>query len=235
MSIGQVLAQLRADYPDVTISKLRFLEAEGLIEPERTQSGYRKFSPADLERLRYILSAQRDYYLPLKVIREHLDAMERGLQPPSTAGGTPRVPGSAHPVDGQAQGDSADQPVQADLRLSADELVANSGLSRQQLDELMSFGVLRLRPDGEYFDSDALVVAATVARLAEYGLEPRHVRSFKSAADRQVGLIEQMARPLTRANDEASKSRAADMVEELATLSVRLHTALVRSGLRGAS
>ena len=235
MSIGQVLAQLRTDYPDVTISKLRFLEAEGLIEPERTASGYRKFSPADLERLRYILSAQRDHYLPLKVIREHLDAVERGLQPPSTAGGTPRVPDSAHPVDGQAQGDSADQAAQAELRLSADELLANSGLTRKQLDELMSFGVLRLRPDGEYFDADALVVAATVARLAEYGLEPRHVRSFKSAADRQVGLIEQMARPLTRANDEASQSRAADMVTELATLSVRLHTALVRSGLRGGS
>jgi DNA-binding transcriptional MerR regulator len=95
MSIGEVLALLRPDFPDVSISKIRFLEAEGLVEPERAASGYRKFSPADLQRLRYILAAQRDHYLPLKVIREHLAAIERGLDPPSEAGGSPRVPDSA--------------------------------------------------------------------------------------------------------------------------------------------
>ena len=86
MSIGEVLGQLRSDFPDITISKIRFLEAEGLVEPERTASGYRKFSREDVERLRYVLSAQRDHYLPLRVIKEHLDAIDRGLEPPALNG-----------------------------------------------------------------------------------------------------------------------------------------------------
>src|SRR5436309_10001691 len=92
MSIGEVLASLRAEYPDVTISKIRFLEAEGLIEPERTPSGYRKFSREDVARLRYVLSAQRDQYLPLRVIKAHLEAIDRGLEPPDSPGAGPQVP-----------------------------------------------------------------------------------------------------------------------------------------------
>src|SRR5439155_13895174 len=100
MSIGEVLATLRAEFPDVTISKIRFLEAEGLIEPERTPSGYRKFSRDDVGRLRYVLGQQRDNYLPLRVIKEHLDAIDRGLEPPGGAGGGPRVPRALSPAEG---------------------------------------------------------------------------------------------------------------------------------------
>ncbi|MBA2560746.1 MAG: MerR family transcriptional regulator [Propionibacteriales bacterium] len=236
MSIGQVLARLRPDFPDISISKLRFLEAEGLVEPERAASGYRKFSATDLERLRYILTAQRDHYLPLRVIREHLEAMERGLEPPAAAGGPPRVPDSvqaeqaaAEETPAEVDGGRAGTP---DLRLSADELAANSGLSRARLDELLSFKIVQMLPGTEYFDVDALVVATTVARLAEYGLEPRHVRVFKSAADREVGLIEQVLNPLARQKDPGSDTRAADVAVELEALSLRLHAALVRRGLR---
>jgi DNA-binding transcriptional MerR regulator len=234
MSIGEVLALLRVDFPDVSISKIRFLEAEGLVEPERAPSGYRKFSPADLQRLRYILSAQRDHYLPLKVIRDHLEAMGRGLDPPSEAGGSPRVPDSASAAARAAEADAAEAVDTPDLRISADELVANSGLSQQQFDELRGYGLLRPRTGTDYFDADALVVASTVAALAGYGLEPRHLRAYKSAADREIGVIEQVVRPVARARDDGSKERAAQQVAELTMLSIRLHAALVRRGLREA-
>jgi DNA-binding transcriptional MerR regulator len=232
MSIGQVLGLLRPDFPDVSISKIRFLEAEGLIEPERAASGYRKFSPSDLKRLRYILSVQRDQYLPLKVIREHLEAMERGLDPPAAAGGAARVPESAHAASHavDAAVDAADPAPE--LRISAAELVANSGITHEQLDELTAYGLVRPRTGTDYFDSDALVVATTVAQLAGYGLEPRHLRAYKSAADREIGLIEQVVRPQARHRDDASRVRAAKQVSELTALSVRLHAALVRGGLR---
>lgn len=230
MSIGQILGQLRPEFPDVTISKIRFLEAEGLVEPERAPSGYRKFSGSDLQRLRYVLASQRDHYLPLKVIRQHLDAMERGLEP-SAAGGAPRVPDSASATL-EPTADGAPAGSRPQLRVSANELVANSGLTHAQLEELMAFGLIRQHGGTEYFDADSLAVATTVAGLAVFGLEPRHLRAFKSAADREIGLIEQVVRPVARHRDEASKARVAGMVAELTALSVRLHTALVRSGLR---
>jgi DNA-binding transcriptional MerR regulator len=232
MSIGEVLALLRPDFPDVSISKIRFLESEGLVEPERAASGYRKFSPTDLERLRYILSAQRDHYLPLKVIRAHLEAMARGMKPPTDAGGPARVPDSALSAAREADADAATAAAAPDVRISADELLANSGLSRQQLDELMAYGLLRPRAGTEYFDADALVVASAVAALAGYGLEPRHLRAYKSAADRQVGVIEQVVRPGARHGGDAARARAAQQVAELTALSIRLHAALVRRGLR---
>jgi DNA-binding transcriptional MerR regulator len=231
MSIGEVLRHLRPDFPDVSISKIRFLEAEGLVEPERSASGYRKFSATDLQRLQYILTAQRDHYLPLKVIRQHLDAMERGLEPPAIAGGSPRVPESAHTEDHHGDGAGSGGSV-PDVRISTDELLANSGLSRKALDDLTAYGLVRPIADTDYFDADALVVASTVVRLGGYGLEPRHLRVFKSAADREIGLIEQVVRPVARQRDDASKTRAAEMTADLATLSVRLHAALVRAALR---
>ena len=230
MSIGQVLQQLRDEFPDVSISKIRFLEAEGLIEPERATSGYRKFSASDLERLRYILGAQRDHYLPLRVIAQHLEAMERGLEPPMD-GGPPRVPESAGAV-GQPNEDSpGGWATTPELRISADELVESSGLTHEQLTELRSFGLVSPRPGTDYYDADALVVATTVSRFAGYGLEPRHLRVFKSAADRQIGLVEQVVKPMARQHDDTSKARVGEMVAELTTLSLRLHTALVRGGL----
>lgn len=232
MSIGEVLGHLRADFPDVSISKIRFLEAAGLIEPERTSSGYRKFSYADLDRLRYILSQQRDHYYPLKVIREHIDAMERGLEPPAAAGEAPRAPRAIRAVADVPEAAQFAASPAPDLRMSRPELIANSGLTEDQLSQLIGFGLVKFRAGTEYFDADALVVASTVAEMATFGLEPRHIRAFKAAADREVGLIEQVVSPLARQRDERARAKAVEMVAELGALSVRLHAALVKTGLR---
>jgi DNA-binding transcriptional MerR regulator len=233
MSIGEVLNTLKPDFPDVSISKIRFLESEGLVEPERTPAGYRKFSPADLERLRYILTAQRDRYYPLKVIKQHLDAMERGLEPPDGRSDEPRVPRAIHAVkDLPAASEFGPAPSQ-DIRLSRRELLANSGLDATHLDQLVDFGMIRFRPGTKYFDADALAVATAVAEMTRYGLEPRHIRAFKTAADREVGLIEQIVSPMAKQRDGGARARADEVIRELGALSIRLHATLVKIGLRG--
>ena len=179
MSIGEVLRRLREEFPDVSISKIRFLEAEGLVEPERTASGYRKFSNTDLERLRYVLGAQRDRYLPLRVIREHLDAMSRGLEPPTSAGEAPRAP-----VPTLVGPDAEATAPLPSLRLSREELLANSGLSESQLAELDAFGLVRAQPGSGQYDAAGLAIATVAAAMAGHGLEPRHLRVFKTAAGR---------------------------------------------------
>ncbi len=233
LGIGQVLAELRPDFPEVSISKIRFLETEGLVEPERTPSGYRKFSSYDIERLRYILAAQRDRYLPLKVIREHLDAMDRGLEPADSAGGPARPPAAAVAMPGEALPVptelTADPP---EIRLSRAELLANSGLTDDQLVAFTGFGLIAPVADTDYFDADALAVASTVAEMSTYGLEARHVRAFKTAADREVGLIEQAVNPQAARRTKEGQQLAADAMAHLGALAVRLHACLVRSGLR---
>jgi len=225
MGIGEVLRRLSDEFPDVSISKIRFLESEGLIEPQRTASGYRKFSYPDLERLRYILAAQRDHYLPLKVIREHLDAIARGLEPPAFAGAPPRAPAPVI-TDG-----ASDQHV-PEIAMSGEELLANSGLTSEELAELQEYGLVRPRPGTEHYDADALSIATTVATLSRHGLEPRHLRLFKTAADREAGLIEQIVAPVARQRGDASTGRAVELRRELARLTTHLHDALVSDALK---
>jgi len=227
LSIGEVLSKLRGDFPDITISKIRFLESEGLIEPQRTPSGYRKFTSVDLERLRYVLLAQRDQYLPLRVIKENLDALDRGLEPASAVGGFAAPRPTLATVDGELTPASFAQG--SDIRLSREELLAASGLADVQLVELEGFGFITLR--GRHYDGDALSVATAVFEMSGFGIEPRHLRSFKSAADREIGLIEQVITPLNRQKSNDSKARAQEVQKEIASLSVRLHAALVRAGL----
>jgi DNA-binding transcriptional MerR regulator len=230
MSIGEVLGQLRGDFPDITISKIRFLEAEGLVEPERTASGYRKFSREDVGRLRYVLSAQRDHYLPLRVIKEHLAAIDRGLEPPALTGGGPRVPRALVAAEGLPTPESFLPPV-SEIRLSRDELLEAAGLEEAQLEQLEQYGLLGTREGSSHYDGDALVVAKTVAEMARFGIEARHLRPFKAAADREIGLVEQVVTPLVRQRNPEARARADEVVRELAALSVKLHSTLVRSGL----
>jgi DNA-binding transcriptional MerR regulator len=230
LSIGEVLSQLRPDYPDVTISKIRFLEAEGLIEPERTPSGYRKFSREDVARLRYVLTAQRDQYLPLRVIKAHLEAIDRGLEPPDAGGGGPQVPRALVAADGLPGPDTFGRDT-SELRLSRDELVDAASIDPAQLSQLEQFGLVASRPGG-FYDGDALVIAKTVAEMSRFGLEPRHLRAFRAAADREVGLVEQVVAPLVRQRNPEARARAEEVARELAALSVKLHATLVRSGLR---
>jgi len=227
LSIGEVLTKLRGDFSDITISKIRFLESEGLIEPQRTPSGYRKFTNVDLERLRYVLLAQRDQYLPLRVIKENLDALDRGLEPTPQGVAVPRVNIGIATIDGEIAPSTFGE--QSDMRLSREELLSASGISDDQLVELESFGLVTLR--GRHYDSDALSITKAVAEMAAFGIEARHLRSFKTAADREIGLIEQVITPFTRQKSTEAKARAQEVQKEIASLSIRLHSSLVRSGL----
>ncbi|ASQ99118.1 MerR family transcriptional regulator [Streptomyces sp. 11-1-2] len=226
MSIGTVLNLLRDEFPEVTTSKIRFLESEGLVEPRRTPSGYRKFSRRDVERLGRILRMQRDHYLPLKVIREHLDALERGepLQLPAVSQGA-RQPGV---LDG-GTGAAADGPTAA--RLGRAELLATAEVSEVQLAEWESYGLLAPSADGGY-DIEAVTVARLIAELGRFGLEPRHLRIMKASAEREAGMVEQVVAPLRLHRNPQTRAHAEASVRELATLSVELHAALVRSALR---
>lgn len=230
LNIGEVLDLLRPDFPTVTIPKIRFLEDKGLVKPERTPSGYRKFSSEDVERLRYILRMQRDHYLPLRVIGDHLEAIDRGLEPPPIEPVVPTVPTMALGVDGLPSPASFARRDQ--VRLSRRELLKIAEISEELLDELEQYGLVTARPGTGHFDTDALVIATTARELAEFGLEPRHLRAFKTAADREVGLVEQVVAPQLRGHDPGSRGRAEDTVSEIAALSVRLHATLVKAGLR---
>ena len=230
MNIGQVLDELRPDFPTVTIPKIRFLEDKGLIKPERTPAGYRKFSAEDVQRLRYVLRMQRDHYLPLKVIREHLDAIDRGLEPPPIEPVVPTVPKVALAADGLPSAASFGR--RDNVRISRKELIKIAEITEELLDQLEQFGLISPRQGTGHYDTDALVIAETARELADFGLEPRHLRAFKTSADREVGLVEQVVAPLRSGRDPAAQARAEDTVSEIAALSVRMHATLVKAGLR---
>jgi DNA-binding transcriptional MerR regulator len=216
MSIGEVLAELRTEFPDATISKLRFLEAEGLVEPRRTPAGYRKYTWADVARLRYVLSAQRDHYLPLRVIRQQL------AEDPQAAG-RPRP--ALVPVGDAPAGEPTD------VRLSRDEFLERTGLDEPALAELERYGLLAARTGG-WYDADAVAIGSVAAELARYGLQARHLRGYRAAADREIGLYAQLVAPLARQSDATARARAGEAARELVNLSQRLHAALIRVGLR---
>ncbi|HEY4605806.1 MAG TPA: MerR family transcriptional regulator [Blastococcus sp.] len=222
LTIGEVLAVLRDDFPDVTISKIRYLESEDLVHPQRTPSGYRKFSRADVSRLRYVLAAQRDQYLPLRVIKQHLEALDRGEPLPTVAGG----PGSVPPppaVDGDADGGVPP--------LTPEQFARAAGLEPEQLADCVQFGLLATDADGRHPATD-LPVARAAAGLARHGIEPRHLRVYRSGVEREAGLVEQLVAPVLRARSEEARARATEKLRELATLSAQLHTALLEARLR---
>jgi DNA-binding transcriptional MerR regulator len=230
LNIGEVLDRLRPDFPGVTIPKIRFLEDKGLVKPERTPSGYRKFSAEDVDRLRYVLRMQRDHYLPLRVIGEHLAAIDRGLEPPPIDPVVPTVPKVALAADGLP---SAESFTRRDhVRLSRKELLKIAEIPDDLLTQLEQYGLVTARTGTGHYDTDALVIATTARELAEFGFEPRHLRAFKTSADREVGLVEQVVAPQKRGRDASARARAEDTVSEIAALSVRLHATLVKAGLR---
>jgi DNA-binding transcriptional MerR regulator len=227
MSIGAVLDSLRPDFPDVTISKIRFLEAEGLVTPERTASGYRRFTAYDCARLRFVLTAQRDQYLPLKVIKAQLDAQPDGELPQTgSAYGVPRLV----PVSGEAA-DIGTTVAPTQVRLSREDLVTRSGVDDKLLTSLIKEGVITSGPAG-FFDEHSVMIAQCARALADYGVEPRHLRAFRSAADRQSDLIAQIAGPVVKAGNPGARDRADDLAREVAALAITLHTSLIKSAVR---
>jgi DNA-binding transcriptional MerR regulator len=209
LGIGEVLVELRGEFPEISVSKIRFLEAEGLITPARSPSGYRRFAPADIDQLRFILAAQRDQYLPLRVIKERLD-------------------------DRAAMRASQDQaigaaPLPRAEMVSRRELLESAGIDEQQLAELEAHGLVRRV--GRLYSQDALDIASTVAMLASYGVEARHLRTVRTAAERDVSLIEQVVAPTLRQRSPRARDTATQTAGQIAILLIRLHRSMIEAGL----
>lgn len=218
-TIGQVINQLKQEFPDVTVSKLRFLESEGLISPARSSSGYRVFADSDIERIRYVLRQQRDHFLPLKVIKSKLTAWERGEEPTvSPASGAP--PESYFATTG--------------VRMSADELARAAGVPVDLVGRLVEHGVLSpaVGDGGSAFGDDDLAVARAASRLVGHGLEARHLRSFLVAANREIDLFAQLTGPLLRHRSPSNRRQAAEILADSAQAARELQDAMVRSQLR---
>jgi DNA-binding transcriptional MerR regulator len=212
LSIGQVLARLTAEFPDLTPSKLRFLEERQLISPARTESGYRKFSSADLERLRFVLTMQRDHYLPLKVIRGYLDELDAGRQP--------EMPGSATLA--------APSILSVERRYTRDELIREAGATPQLLNDAVSSSLVLA---SEVFGEDTVSVLRSLVELQRSGIEPRHLRGFRAAAERELGLIESALIPVARKKDASSRAKAAELAREIAGQLEIVRSSLIRSAL----
>ncbi|MTB87126.1 MerR family transcriptional regulator [Aeromicrobium senzhongii] len=226
LGIGQVIAELSEEFPDISQSRIRYYDEQGLVEPRRTPSGYRKFTYGDVERLRFVLRMQKDRYWPLSHIRQVLDQMDSGEVPDTELRATLRVPQVTLAADGTPTAQSITEGA-GSTRMTRDELLDAAGIDAATLDEIEQFELIRRRPQQRYYDTDDLVVASLVGELAKLGLEPRHLRGFRSAADRELGLLDQVIPPAAR-----QQSGAAAELAELAALAVRLHTVLVRAGLR---
>jgi DNA-binding transcriptional MerR regulator len=220
MSIGEILVTLKTEFPDITISKIRFLEGEGLIDPERTPSGYRKFRQEDVDRLRTILRMQRDEYLPLKVIKERIDKSEEG-------------PGvrTAVPLD-TGEDQIASPPT--GLHMSIEELSAATGVDGNRIKELEGFGILCTHgQNGEpYYDGDDFVVLSIAKDFFKYGIEPRHLMMYRHFAEREATFFESIVMPMLRQKNPDARRAAADNLTDLAALSRKFKQALLRSNLR---
>ncbi|HEX8133380.1 MAG TPA: MerR family transcriptional regulator [Actinomycetes bacterium] len=253
MSIGEVLAVLKPEFADITVSKIRFLEGAGLVQPDRSASGYRKFSDDDVARLRFVLRAQRDQYLPLRVIRQRLADLEqvgglhaKGGLAATEAGAAPAPPGgaaagaAAQPATEQEQGVGAARPLGAappsDAQFTREELCRAAGATVEQLLELESFGLIGARGSGErgaWYGGDDLVLLRTARELADYGLEARHLRMYKLFAEREAALFEQVVAPLVRQRNPEARARARQTIEALAQLGSRMRELALRAAVRG--
>jgi DNA-binding transcriptional MerR regulator len=212
LSIGQVLARLTSDFPDVTPSKLRFLEERQLIFPSRTESGYRKFSQADVDRLRFVLKMQRDHYLPLKVIRGYLDDLDAGRDPELPGGTTIAGPSI----------------LSTERRYKRDELVREAGATPQLLNDAVSSSLVA---PADVYGDDSLIVLRSLVELQKSGIEPRHLRGFRAAAERELGLIESALIPVARRKDASSRAKAGELAREIAGQLEIVRSSLIRSAL----
>jgi len=219
-TIGEVINLLKSEFPELTVSKIRFLEGQGLIRPQRSASGYRIFTDEDIRRIEYVLREQRDHYLPLKVIKSKLTAWEHGEE-------SPVPPESGPPPEAYF--------AASGVSLTVEELMRSSGLSRAQADELVAHGLLepvRL-PDGtEVFRDEDLVVAKAAHRLLDRGLEVRHLRTIRLAADRETDLLGQLAAPLLRHRNPDNQRRAAEILADCSQAATRVQGGQVRGRLR---
>ena len=223
-SIGQVLKILAEQFPDVSISKIRFLESEGLVSPERAPSGYRRYGDPDVERLRYILDVQKNHYLPLKVIKEHLDMMDAGLEPPKLKTPTPEASSSSvpsEPIAGPGQ-----RAPRHPIHITRRELLRLSGLSDANLSELERHSLVLPRRGTVYYGRDALTVAVVARKLSAFGMDARHLRAIKQAAEREAGLIE----PAVTVNARRGQN-SRQVTQDVMQLVLHAHAAILRQSI----
>ncbi|HWB87607.1 MAG TPA: MerR family transcriptional regulator [Acidimicrobiia bacterium] len=214
LSIGEVINLLRDDFPDVSVSKIRFLESQGLIDPDRSNSGYRQFDGTDVARLRFILQQQRDHFLPLKVIKSKLTLWERGEDAYGVA------PLETHTLE------DGGEP------LDRAELLKRSRLEEDQLEALIDIGLIRPIEDSVVFSPEAGIVAMEAKRLMDQGLEARHLRTVKLSSEREADLLKQLVAPLLKASNAEAKTRARDVLESTSDSVQAMHRALLASELR---
>lgn len=228
-SIGQVLDLLKDEFSDISISKIRFLESQGLIDPQRNQSGYRKFAEVDISRLRWILEQQRDHFLPLKVIKERID-FEAFDETDGDGQSIKEEAGSRSP--GRRRPNPLDSGS-VSVSLSLDELASASGLNQSKIMELQKFGLIEPVDDGAlaHYGAEAVIVAKVAAGFLAHGLEPRHLRAYKSAAEREAGLLEQRIMPLVMQRTAKSRKQSQDVLVELINLGSELRLSLLRGAL----
>ncbi|MEP7032752.1 MAG: MerR family transcriptional regulator [Actinomycetota bacterium] len=223
-SIGEVLVNVKTEFPDITISKIRFLEAEGLIEPERTPSGYRKFYEQDVDRLKSILRMQRDEYLPLKVIKDRL------LQEVSEDGEL------ITPVSDDGEADAEEQLADAPtgLQMSIEEMSAATGVDRERIRELESYGLVSSHgpESARYYDGDDYIVLSVVKDFFKYGVEPRHLTMYKHFEEREASFFETIVLPQLRQRNPDARKMANASLADLAKASRKLKQALLRTNLR---
>ena len=231
LSIGEVLTLLKDEFPDVTISKIRFLESQGLLDPERTPSGYRKFYDNDVARLRWILRQQREHFLPLKVIKGRL------IGKSETDGGADEVTGGT-PTAAAPTASTADPeplaPPRSGTSLTLQELAASCGLEPGDLKDLERFGLISGRTVGgtAYYEDDALAAAHVAAGFMKFGVEARHLRMYKTAAEREAGFFEQVVMPMLKQRNPEARRQASETLAELARLGQQLRSAMLRNALR---
>nr|WP_221234171.1 MerR family transcriptional regulator [Terrimesophilobacter mesophilus] len=212
LSIGQVLARFRPEFPDLTPSKLRFLEERQLISPARTESGYRKFSASDLDRLRFVLTMQREHYLPLKVIRGYLDELDAGRQPELPGAATGPIP----------------TILSTERRFQRDELIREANASPQLLNDAVSASLI---VPAELYGEPVLAVLKSLVELQRSGIEPRHLRGFRASAERELGLIESALIPVSRRKDASSRAKANELARDIAGQLEIVRSSLIRSAL----
>ena len=233
-SIGEVLVSVKTEFPDITISKIRFLEAEGLIEPERTPSGYRKFYVYDVERLRSILRMQRDEYLPLKVIKERLlqQDVEEAVGEPEE--GSPEAEEAEAKAAKKATAAEEIAEAATGLQMSIEEMSAATGVDRDRIKELQSFGIVCAHgPDGaRYYDGDDYIILSIVKDFFRYGIEPRHLTMYKHFTDREASFFEALVAPTLRQKNPDARRAAADTLADLSATSRKFKQALLRTTLR---
>lgn len=216
LSIGEVIDLLRDEFPDVSVSKLRFLESQGLVAPARADSGYRQFDDEDLKRIRYILTQQRDHFLPLKVIKSKLTLWERGEDPGPDAE-------SAPPED----------PLESEgAPTTRADLLRRSGLSDEDLDTLIEHGLLAPVGDSTVFAPDALTVAMECRRLLDVGLEARHLRTVRLGAEREAELLRQLTAHLLSSSSAENRARARDLLAACTDSVQALHRAILTAAVR---